>query len=160
MQANAPNAQPALRRVVVLVGLPGSGKSTYVKPMGSAVLSSDKIRELLADDETDQTIHEQVFQTLRYILRQRLAIGRPVTYVDATNLTPAERRPYVEIARENGADAEAVFLDVPVEVCLERNAGRSRVVPAEAVREMAVKLIPPRLEEGFSKIVIRRMKRK
>jgi predicted kinase len=159
MQTNAPNAPLALRRVVVLVGLPGSGKSTYVKPMGSAVLSSDKIRELLADDETDQTIHEQVFQTLRYILRQRLAIGRPVTYVDATNLTPTERRPYLEIAREDGAYAEAVFFDAPIEVCLERNAGRPRVVPPAALREMAAKLIPPRLEEGFSRIVIRRMKR-
>jgi predicted kinase len=128
--------------------------------MDSAVLSSDKIRKLLADDETDQTIHNQVFQTLRYILRQRLAIGRPLTFIDATNLTPAERRPYVEIAREMGADAEAVFFDVPVDVCLARNARRPRVVPADALRQMAAKLIPPRPEEGFSRIVIRRMKRK
>ena len=160
MEAKTPNAPPALRRVVVLVGLPGSGKSTYVKPMGSAVLSSDKIRKLLADDETDQSIHDRVFQTLRYVLRQRLAIGRPLTFIDATNLTPGERRPYVEIARESGADVEAVFFDVPIQVCLERNARRSRVVPADALREMAAKLIPPRPEEGFSRIVIRRLKRR
>ena len=87
-------------RIVVLVGLPGSGKSTYLKQMGGSGLSSDAIRKLLADEETDQTIHVRVFQTLRYLLEQRLAIGRAVTYIDATNLTPEERGPYLAIGRD------------------------------------------------------------
>ena len=116
-------------RIVVLVGLPGSGKSTYLEQMGVRGLSSDGIRKLLADDETDQTIHVRVFETLRYLLRQRLAIGRAVTYIDATNLTPEERRPYLEIGRAWECEVEAVFFDVPLEVCLERNARRQRVVP-------------------------------
>ncbi|HEY1336797.1 MAG TPA: AAA family ATPase, partial [Bryobacteraceae bacterium] len=74
-------------KVAVLVGLPGSGKSIYLERRNAPALSSDAIRKLLADDETDQTIHDRVFETLRYLLRQRLAIGRPLTYVDATNLT-------------------------------------------------------------------------
>src|SRR5438876_10109103 len=135
-------------RIVVLVGLPGSGKSTYLEQMGSGGLSSDAIRKLLADDETDQTIHVQVFQTLRYLLEQRLAIGRPVTYIDATNLTPEERRPYIDIARAHGCEIEAVFFDVPLEVCLERNARRHRVVPADALANMAARLVPPSLAEG------------
>ncbi|MGA3019708.1 MAG: AAA family ATPase [Bryobacteraceae bacterium] len=69
-------------RIVVLVGLPGSGKSTYLERLGAPALSSDRIRGLLADDETDQTIHDRVFQTVRYLLRQRLEMGRPVTYID------------------------------------------------------------------------------
>src|SRR5450759_3482423 len=96
-------------RIVVLVGLPGSGKSTYLEQMGVRGLSSDGIRRLLADDETDQTIHVRVFQTLRYLLEQRLAIGRPVTYIDATNLTREERGPYLEIGRAWGCDVEAVY---------------------------------------------------
>jgi len=84
-------------RIVVLVGLPGSGKSTYLERLGAAGLSSDSIRQLLADDESDQTIHDRVFETLRYLLRQRLALARPVTYIDATNLTLQERRPYIAI---------------------------------------------------------------
>ena len=109
---------------------------------------------MLADDPTDQTIHARVFQCLRYLLRQRLAIGRPVTYVDATHLTPAERRPYVKIAQRNGCSVEALYFDVPLNVCLARNRGRSRVVPEEAVRAMAAKLVPPSVEEGFSRVTV------
>src|SRR5947208_574168 len=130
----------SLMRIVVLVGLPGSGKSTYLARAGEAGLSSDAIRKLLADDETDQTIHVRVFETLRYLLEQRLAIGRPVTYIDATNLTPEERRPYIEIGRAHGCEIEAGFFDVPLEVCRERNARRHRGVPGDALDLMAAKL--------------------
>src|ERR1035441_6375803 len=141
-------------RIVVLVGLPGSGKSTYLEQLGVSGLSSDGIRKLLADDETDQTIHVRVFQTLRYLLEQRLAIGRAVTYIDATNLTPEERGPYLAIGRAWECDVEAVFFDVPVEVCLARNAGRPRVVPGEALAKMAAKLAPPSVEEGFARVTV------
>lgn len=142
------------QRIVLLVGLPGSGKSTYLKRLGVAALSSDAIRLLLADDETDQTIHGRVFSTLRYLVRQRLAIGRAVTYVDATHLTPGERRPYVKMAQAHGCQIEALFFDVPLEVCLERNRARERMVPEEAMRAMAAKLVPPRVAEGFSRVTV------
>jgi predicted kinase len=140
--------------IVVLVGLPGSGKSTWLERQGISAISSDAIRQLLADDATDQTIHARVFLTMRYLLRHRLAIGRPVSYVDATHLTPEERRPSIQIARWYGCDAEALYFDAPLDVCRERNRIRHRVVPEDALDRMAAKLSPPELTEGFTRITV------
>ncbi|MCC7498876.1 MAG: AAA family ATPase [Bryobacterales bacterium] len=140
---------PEGQRVVVLVGLPGSGKSTWLRAQGITALSSDEIRRWLVDDAANQSIHGLVFATIRRLLRQRLALGRPVTYIDATSLTRRERRAYVKTAHLFGAEAEAVFFDVPVSICIARNATRERVVPPEAIERMAAKLTPPSLDEGF-----------
>jgi predicted kinase len=95
-----------------------------------------------------------VFQTLRYLLRQRLMLGRPVSYVDATNLTPQERAPYIGIGKAFGCEMEAVYFDVPLEVCRQRNAQRHRVVPDDAMVAMARKLVPPSMDEGFARVVV------
>jgi predicted kinase len=143
-----------LPRLAIACGLPGSGKSSFLRALGANPISSDAIRLLLADDETDQTIHPQVFGTMRYLARRRLALGRPLTYVDATHLTPGERAPWIAIARAFGAEAEALFFDTPAAVCKERNRGRSRVVPPEAIDIMAAKLVPPSFAEGFQRITV------
>jgi len=140
-----------IMRIIILVGLPGSGKSTYLEQLGVTGLSSDAMRRLLADDETDQTANARVFQAIRYLLQERLFLGRPVTYIDATNLTVDERRPYIEMGSSFGCDVEALFFDVPLDVCLARNAQRHRVVPYEAMIKLAAKLEPPTLAEGFSR---------
>jgi predicted kinase len=142
------------QRIILMVGLPGSGKSTWLERRGVNALSSDWVRQVLSDDMTNQGIHARVFQTLRYLLRHRLAIGRPESYVDATHLTPEERRPYILMARRHGCDVEAVFFDVPLEICRQRNLGRGRVVPEEAMQMMAAKLQPPSLDEGFTRISV------
>jgi predicted kinase len=141
-------------RICLLVGLPGSGKSTWLARLGVTALSSDATRALLIDDPTNQTIHGRVFATLRYLLRQRLELARPVTYIDATNLTRKDRRQYLKTAELYDAEVEAVFFDTPLEVCMERNAARQRIVPEEAIREMARKLRPPAFDEGFCRITI------
>ena len=142
------------QRIVLAVGLPGSGKSRWFARQGIVPLSSDWLRQVLADDPTEQRHQKAVFQTLRYLLRMRLRLGRPVTYVDATNLTRFERRHYLRIARQFGCDIEALYFDVPYEICRRRNRARGRVVSEEAMRVLAGRLTAPTLEEGFSKITI------
>ena len=141
-------------RLLVLVGLPGSGKSTWARSQGIAVVSTDDLRFLLADDASDQTIHSDVFASVRFLLRRRLMLRRPLTIFDATNLTRKERRAYIKLAQMYGAAAEAMFFDTPVEVCKERNRGRERVVPDEAIDAMAARLWPPSVEEGFDAVVV------
>jgi predicted kinase len=141
-------------RVVLLIGLPGSGKSTWARQQGGGVLSTDDIRLLLSDDATNQTIHSMVFATLRYLLRRRLELRMPVTYVDATNTTPQERRAYVILAQLWNGRVEAVFFDTPPEVCKQRNRGRERIVPDHAIDMMAARLRPPSLAEGFDQVTV------
>jgi predicted kinase len=133
--------------------LPGSGKSTYLQRLGVNAISSDELRRLIIDDPTDQTIQSRIFAAIRYLIRQRIAVGRPITYVDATHLMRWERRPYVLLARQYGCELEALFFDVPVEVCIQRNQQRGRVVPEQVIRNMAQSMQPPTEQEGFTRII-------
>ena len=146
--------------VVLSIGLPGSGKSTWFKRHSILPLSSDMVRILLFDDVTEQRYQDLVFSTLRSMLRARLLAKRPWNYVDATNLSPHERRSWVKLAHDFGYEAHAVFFDVPAEVCMERNKRRERNVPEDVMRRMAGKLRPPKFEEGFAKITVVRLKKK
>jgi len=142
----------------LLVGLPGSGKSTWVQSKVttgvSGALSSDVLRELLVDDPNNQTIHARVFRVMRDLLKHRLQLRRPITYIDATNLTPRERRPYIKLADLFDGEIEAVFFDVPAEECIRRNRGRGRIVPEEVIRAMAERLIAPDIAEGFLRVSV------
>jgi predicted kinase len=89
---------------------------------------------------------------LRHLLKYRLELGRPVTYVDATNLTVNDRRAFIKLAELYDADVEAVFFDVAVEECQRRNQLRHRVVPDEVIQRMAERMVAPSVAEGFSRV--------
>jgi predicted kinase len=156
-----PVSTPGPKGVVVLaIGLPGSGKSSWFKRHNISPLSSDLLRALLFDDPTEQRFQDLVFSNLRSMLKARLIARRPMNYVDATNLTSHDRRGWIKLAKDYGYEVRAVFFDVPLEVCLERNRHRERVVSEDVMRRMASKQKPPTFEEGFAKITVVRVKQK
>ncbi len=144
--------------VVLAIGLPGSGKTTWYKRRGVTPLSSDLLRSLLFDDIGEQRYQGLVFSTLRSLLRARLIAKMPWNYVDATNLSPHERRQWIKMAKSFGYEVQAVFFDVPLAVCLERNSKRDRQVTDEVMHKMAERLKPPSFKEGFEKITVVRVK--
>ena len=153
-------ARPPKGIVVLAIGLPGSGKSTWFKRHNVAPLSSDMVRSLLFDDVREQRFQDLVFSNLRSMLKARLIARRPMNYVDATNLTPHERQHWIKLAKDYNYEVHAVFFDVPLEVCIERHQRRDRVVPEDVMRRMAAKLKPPSFQEGFAKITVVRVKKK
>jgi predicted kinase len=146
--------------VVLAIGLPGSGKSSWFKRHNVVPLSSDMVRSLLFDDVREQRFQDLVFSNLRSMLKARLIAKRPTNYVDATNLTPQERQHWIKLAKDYHYEVHAVFFDVPLEVCVDRHQRRDRVVPEDVMRRMAAKLKPPAFDEGFAKITVVRVKKK
>jgi polynucleotide kinase-phosphatase len=112
--------------LVVLIGVSGSGKSTFAarhfRP--TEVLSSDSFRGLVGDDETDQSVTPAAFRALHAVATERLKLGR-LTVIDATSVQPGDRQPLIALARAHHVLPVAIALDVPERVCAERNAARS-----------------------------------
>lgn len=122
--------------LVVLVGVSGSGKSTFAAARfePTEVLSSDAFRAIVADDEADQSASRAAFELLHLAARHRLERGR-LTVIDATSVTGSARSSLIRLAADAGRPAVAIVLDPPLAVCLERNAGR----PGRAVEDAVVR---------------------
>jgi len=131
--------------LVVLIGLPGSGKSTFQRDRyaGTHVhVSKDLLGRAQRKDEKQMRLVEAALRT-----------GRSVV-VDNTNPRRADRAPLIEIARRLGATTKGILLVAPVAECLRRNAareGKARV-PAVAIYVTARKLEAPSREEGFDEV--------
>lgn len=111
--------------LVVLVGVSGSGKSTFARRhfRPTQVVSSDFCRGLVSDDENDQSATSDAFDVLHYIVGTRLRRGL-LTVVDATNVQWEARKKLVELAKSHNVLVDAIVMDVPEEVAIERNAAR------------------------------------
>jgi protein phosphatase len=145
--------------VAVMVGVSGSGKSTFTRKhfLRTEVLSSDFFRGLISDDENDQSVTKDAFESLYYVAAKRLAKGK-LTVIDATNVRPKDRKGFVQLAAQFHCPAVAIVLNIPVDLCLERNRARNnRTVNAEVLRDQSdnLRLHLHNLErEGFSHVHI------
>jgi protein phosphatase len=111
--------------LVLMMGASGSGKSTFAARqfLPTEILSSDRCRGMVADDESDQAATGDAFDVLYYIAGKRLA-ARRLTVIDATNLRAEDRKHAIELARRYHALPVVIVLDLPESVCAERNRSR------------------------------------
>jgi len=111
--------------LVLLIGASGSGKSSFARKhfLPTEIISSDWCRGLVSDDENDQTATKDALEVLNFIAAKRLAAGR-LTVIDATNVQPEARRSLITLARQYHVIPVAIVLDLPRELCLERNKAR------------------------------------
>lgn len=118
-----------MSELILLVSIPGAGKSTFAQRYSSEiVLSSDKLRGIVGTDESDQSVSGKVFSIMDVMTDYFLSQGKDVV-IDATNTTRKARKEFVRIGRKNGAVISAYVFQVPLEVAKARNAARGRVVP-------------------------------
>ena len=147
-------------KAVIGIGVPGSGKTTYLKPLakreGLAYLSADDIRAEVNGDPGDQSNHLVVMRLLHERLLQNLQQGKGLV-IDMTNSRQQDRRKAVIFCRQHGAtDVVAYWFNTPLSLAKQRNRERTRVVPDRAVEVMAnrLQMHPPSLDEGYDRMVV------
>ena len=134
-----------------MIGLPGSGKSTFASNHPECVVvSTDAIRGELFGDEGEQKDGKLVFDVAYARLAQAVEAGQDAIF-DATNLQRKYRKKIFQMFPK--AYHVAVFVNTPVDVCKERNAKRDRVVPEMVIDRMASSLNAPTIAEGFKEII-------
>jgi predicted kinase len=139
--------------LVLLVGPAGCGKSSFAARhfWPTQVVSSDQCRAMICDDPSDQRVTPLAFKLMDSIIEMRLRLGR-LTVADATNLKREDRRPLVKLARRANFNTAAIVFNISLDVCLARNARRSRVVPADAIAlqyDLLLETLSTISREGF-----------
>lgn len=146
--------------LVILVGVSGSGKSSFAQKhfRPTEIISSDYCRALISDDENNQSCTRDAFEVLHYIASKRLQAGK-LTVIDATNVQVESRKTLVELAKHYHVLPVAIVLNIPPEICLQRNKGRTdRDFGKHVIRnqhnQLMRSLINLKKREGVSHVTI------
>lgn len=145
-----------MNKLVVEVGLPGSGKTEYAKSLakrGFKVHSSDDMRVALTGDVNNQECNAEVFQKLHEEIRKDLKAGYNVVY-DACNIHSKRRIAFLNSLYGIDCIKEAHVIATPYDIVLEQNRNRDKVVPQENVEHMYKTWQTPAEWEGFDKVVL------
>lgn len=147
------------KHLVFLMGIPGSGKSTWVDSLIQAlnyqqvsIISPDLLRQKLFGATEIQGSWHRIWQQAIRETRTALGLGKLVIY-DATNTRCRHRRQTLACFRALGfRQITGIWLDLPLEICLRRNQQRDRQVPETVIRKMHqdLQLTPPSLADGLN----------
>jgi predicted kinase len=155
----APPVVARLPRLYVLVGLPGSGKTTYARRrLPNAIrISLDDLRLMMSGRTYDERYEPAVAAAgnaaLKAVLANAAAWGMDVVF-DATNVSRAWRARSLEAAAGQSVVPVAVFFPCPLEVALRRNRRRRYPVPDDVIRRFHDNLEEPSREEGFAEVLV------
>ena len=149
-----------MNTLYITVGLPGSGKSTYVKNFikdkDIEYLSSDSLRAVYGKSEEDQTVTPLVFGHIKRKVDEFLKDGKNVL-VDATSVNRKERSDYINTAKKYGAKVVAIVFKMERQGLIERNKKRGeqggREVPTFVIDKMLAKFEEPSYDEGIDVII-------
>jgi len=146
-----------MNKLIMMVGLPGSGKSTKAqelsKEYNAVIHSSDKIREELFGIADVQDDNEFVFQTLHKRIKSDLREDKNVIY-DSTNINYKRRMAFLQEIKKIECEKIAILMATPYKDCLENNLKRERKVPEEIIVRMYKNFYIPQYYEGWHDIQI------
>lgn len=140
-------------KLVILIGPPAAGKSTWLHQFLGEVISTDDIRREEFGVQFDPGVEPAVWRLAYRRLEKALAAGKVVCF-DATNTTRERRKPLIRLARKYQAIIEGVVFSQEMDVLLKRNAARppGKRVPEEVIKVQLQEMEMPSFDEGFDRI--------
>lgn len=146
--------------LVLMMGVPGSGKTTYAKKFigdNDIYVSRDEIRfELVAEDEPYFSKEDEVLKTFISKVDEGITKAKRYVVADATHLNAGSRAKLLKNLHNKPDNVYVLYVAVPLEVALERNAQRSgrALVPETSIRNMFQSLSLPKKEEGIDVVLL------
>lgn len=146
-----------MTKFIMMVGLPGSGKSLRAKNLAvkenAIIHSSDTLRQELFGDENTQDNNEELFKELHRRIKQDLKGEQNVIY-DATNISYKRRKAFLEELKKINCEKICYLVATPYEKCLDQNKSRKRQIPEYVIKKMYLSFYIPQYYEGWDKINI------